>query len=209
MNDMNPKVDHYLEVGCGRCPLGGTPDCKVHRWQEELRHLRAIVLDCGLTEEVKWSIPTYTFRQKNVLVIAAFNDYCALSFFKGALLKDAKGWLSKPGENTQSARVIKFTNVQEIVTLEPILKEYIFEAIELEKTGLNITFKNNPEPIPEELQNKLDEIPALKKAFNALTPGRQRGYILYFSAPKQSKTRYARIEKYTDKILNGEGFHDR
>ena len=163
-------------------PTGGTPDCKVHRWPEELAKLRKIVLDCGLTEELKWGIPCYTYNKSNVATVSAFNEYCSISFFKGALLKDAHRILEKPGKNTQAARLVRFTNVQEIDKLETVLKDYIFEAIEVEKTGLKVDFKKNPEPIPEELQDKFDEIPALKNAFDALTPGRQRAYILYFSA---------------------------
>lgn len=206
---MNPKIDNYLAEGCGRCPLGGTPECKVHDWQEELVQLRRIVLDCGLTEALKWSVPCYTFQQKNILLVSAFKEFCALSFFKGVLLKDTEDILSKPGENSQSSRLLRFTNVQEVIAQEPIIKAYIHEAIEVEKAGLKVKFKKNPEPIPEELQQKLDENPALKTAFEALTPGRQRGYILYFSGAKQSKTRAARVEKYTQKILEGKGFHDR
>ncbi|KAB2336165.1 hypothetical protein F7731_11745 [Cytobacillus depressus] len=207
-NIMNSKVDKYLAEGCWRCPLGGTLDCKVHKWPEELEKLRMIVLDCGLTEEVKWGVPCYTFQKSNVAIVSAFNEYCSLSFFKGALLKDAYNILEKPGENTQAARLVRFTNVQKIVELEPVLKDYINEAIEVEKAGLKVNVKKNPEPIPEELQNKFDEIPALKTAFEALTPGRQRAYILYFSQAKQSKTRVSRIEKHMQQILNGQGLND-
>ncbi|MCH6267384.1 YdeI/OmpD-associated family protein [Neobacillus citreus] len=205
---MNPKVDKYLIDGCMRCPLGATPDCKVNNWPEELEELRMIVLDCGLTEELKWGVPCYTFQKSNVLIISAFKEYCSLNFFKGALLKDAHRILEKPGENTQAGRLVKFTNVKQIVELEPVLKEYIYEAVEAEKAGLKVNTKKNPEPIPEELQNKFEDIPALKTAFDALTPGRQRAYILHFSAPKQSKTRVSRIEKYMEKILAGKGLND-
>ncbi|NRD79901.1 YdeI/OmpD-associated family protein [Bacillus sp. BRMEA1] len=205
---MNSKVDEYLAEGCMRCPLGGTPDCKVHNWEEELKKLRIILLDCGLTEELKWSQPCYTYEKRNIVIMSAFKEYCAINFIKGSLLKDANGILIKPGENTQVGRQIKFTNVRDIVKMEPILKEYIYEAIEVEKSGVKPNIKKNPEPIPEELQKKLDEIPAFKTAFEALTPGRQRAYILYFSAPKQSKTKESRIEKYMAKILNGKGLND-
>lgn len=168
-----------------------------------------IVLDCGLAEESKWGVPTYTFHKSNVLILAAFNDYCSLSFFKGALLSDEHGILTKPGENTQAARLIKFTHVKEIAELKPVIKAYIFEAIEVEKEGLKVAFKKNPEPIPEELQIKLSENPELKSAFETLTSSRQRGYIIYFSAPKQAKTREARIEKCAPKILDGKGLNDR
>ena len=192
---MNPKVDEFLE--------------KARTWQEEMRKLRTIVLDCGLTEEFKWRQPCYTFNDKNILVISGFKNYCALNMFTGALLSDPKGILVKPGENTQAGRQIRFTDVREIEELKPDLKAYIFEAIEIEKAGLKIEFKKNPEPMPDELQQKLDEDPFFKSSFEELTPGRQRGYILYFSQPKQSGTRVARIEKCIPKILNGEGLNDK
>lgn len=207
---MNPKVDFYLTEGCGRCPLGGTPKCKVNNWPEELEQLRMILLHCGLTEDLKWGVPCYTFQKSNIAILAAFKEYCALSFFKGALLNDAKSILENPGENTQSARLIRFTNVREIVALEAILKAYIYEAIEIEKSGLKVDFKEKTKLVyPEEFQQKLDEAPALKAAFEALTPGRKRAYILYFSAPKQSKTRESRIEKCIPQILIGKGLNDR
>ncbi|MCX6353088.1 MAG: DUF1801 domain-containing protein [Bacteroidetes bacterium] len=206
---MNPKVDAYLIEGCGRCELGGTPQCKVHNWEEELELLRMIILDSGLTEELKWKVPCYTFQKNNILILAAFKEYCAISFFKGALLKDDYVILSKPGENTQAARLIKFTNLQEIEKVKTIIKAYIQEAIEIEKAGLKIDFKEKTKLIfPIEFQNKLDEIPELKMAFEALTPGRQRGYNLFFSAPKQSTTREARIEKCLQQILRGKGLND-
>src|SRR5207248_11328948 len=178
----NPKVDIFF--------------IKAKKWQKELAKLRMIILDCGLTEELKWGQPCYTFQKSNIVLIHGFKEYCALLFFKGALLKDANGILIQQTENVQAARQIRFTNVREIVEMEPILKAYIDEAIEVEKAGLKVNFKKTAEfKIPEELQNKLDKTPALKRAFAALTPGRQRGYMLYFSAPKQSKTREARIEK--------------
>jgi len=191
---MNPKVDVYLS--------------KAKKWQNELKKLRMILLDCQLTEELKWGKPCYTFRESNLAILYGLKESCAVGFLKGALLKDPNGILIKPGEHSQSGRWIKFTSVREIVEMEPILKTYIHEAIAAEKAGLKVEFKKNPEPIPEELQNKLDEIPALKTAFKALTPGRQRGYILYFSAPKQSKTRESRIEKWLQHILNGKGMQD-
>jgi uncharacterized protein YdeI (YjbR/CyaY-like superfamily) len=194
MNKMNPKVDGYLR--------------KAKKWQEEMEKLRMIILDCQLTEELKWGKPCYTFQKSNIVIIQGFKEFCALLFCKGALLNDANGILKKPGGNTQAARRIPFTNVREIVEMAPILKAYIYEAIEVEKVGLEVKFKKNPEPIPEEFQNKLDEIPALKSAFDALTPGRQRAYILYFSAPKQSKTRKSRVEKCMQQILNGKGLND-
>jgi uncharacterized protein YdeI (YjbR/CyaY-like superfamily) len=194
MNKMNPKVDGYLR--------------KAKKWQEEMEKLRMIILDCKLTEELKWGKPCYAFQKSNIVIIQGFKEFCALLFCKGALLNDANGILKKPGENTQAGRRIPFTNVREVVEMEPILKAYINEAIEVEKTGLEVNSKKNPEPIPEVFQNKLDEIPALKTAFDALTPGRQRAYILYFSAPKQSKTRESRVEKCMQQILNGKGLND-
>ncbi|AKG34773.1 YdeI/OmpD-associated family protein [Paenibacillus durus] len=192
---MNPKVDEFLS--------------KAEKWQEEFEKLRMIILDCQLTEELKWGVPCYTFQNKNIVLIHGFKEYCALLFMKGALLKDAHGILIQQTENVQAARQIRFTSVQEIVAMEPILKAYIDEAIEVEKAGLEVNFKKNTEyTIPEEFQNKLDEIPALKTAFEALTPGRQRAYLLYFSEPKQSKTRESRVEKYMQQILGGKGLND-
>jgi uncharacterized protein YdeI (YjbR/CyaY-like superfamily) len=192
---MNPKVDEFLG--------------KAKKWKEEYETLRNIVLDCGLTEEFKWMHPCYTFEKKNIVLIHGFKEYCALLFHKGALLQDAHGLLIQQTENVQGARQIRFTNVQEIVATESILKAYIHEAIEVEKAGLEVEFKKNEEfIIPEELHNKFDDIPALKTAFEALTPGRQRAYILYFSQAKQSKTRESRIEKCMQKILDGKGLKD-
>ena len=209
---MNSTVDQYLMEGCGRCALGGTPACKVHRWTRELSLLRTIVLQCGLTEEIKWGVPCYTVhfenKTQNVLIIAAFKDYCTLSFFKGALLKDALHLLHLPGENTQSARLFKFTHLDEIVELEATIKAYVLEAIDNEKKGEKVVFEKQREPIPEEFREVLDTMPDVKHAFFSLTPGRQRGYILHFSAPKQAKTRIARIEKLIPKIIAGKGFHD-
>ncbi|PYK87566.1 MAG: hypothetical protein DME40_14025 [Verrucomicrobia bacterium] len=192
MNKLNPEVDGYLK--------------KAKKWQEEMEKLRRISLDCRLTEELKWGKPCYTFQKSNIVIIQGFKEFCALLFCKGALLNDAKGILKKFG--WQAARRIPFTGVREIVEMELILKAYIHEAIEVEKAGLKVNFKQNPEPIPEEFQNKLGESPALKTAFEALTPGRQRGYILYFSGAKQSKTRESRVEKCMRRILNGKGLND-
>jgi uncharacterized protein YdeI (YjbR/CyaY-like superfamily) len=195
MNRLNPKVNFYFN--------------KSKRWQEELERLRTIILDCGLTEELKWGVPCYTFQKRNIVLMHVFKEYCALLFFKGALLKDANGLLVQQTKNVQAARQIRFTKVREIVKLKPILKAYIHEAIEVEKAGLKVNFKETAEfKIPEEFQNELDEKPALKTAFKALTPGRQRAYILYFSAPKQSKTRESRVEKCMQQILNGKGLDD-
>jgi uncharacterized protein YdeI (YjbR/CyaY-like superfamily) len=207
---MTNTVDEYLAVGCGRCPLGGTPDCKVHSWDDELKQLRTILLDTELTEEVKWKVPCYTYDGNNVLIMSAFKEYCSLSFFKGVLLKDPHGILEKQGENSQADRLIRFTDVDRIVELESVIKAYIQEAIEVEKAGLKVEYKSVSEfDVPEEFQSQLDDDPALKAAFEALTPGRQRGYLLYFSGAKQSKTRMSRVEKYIPKIFEGKGFHDR
>jgi uncharacterized protein YdeI (YjbR/CyaY-like superfamily) len=192
---MNPKVDFFFS--------------KAKKWQEEFQRLRMIILDCQLTEELKWGCPCYTFQQRNIVLIHGFKEYCALLFFKGALLKDAKGILIQQTANVQAARQIRFTNAREITKMEPILKAYIKEAIEVEKAGLKVNYKKTTEfKIPDEFQNKLDEIPALKTAFDALTPGRQRGYLFYFSQPKQSKTRASRVEKCMQQILNGKGLND-
>jgi uncharacterized protein YdeI (YjbR/CyaY-like superfamily) len=192
MKKMNPKVDGFLT--------------KAKKWQEEMTKLRRISLGCGLIEELKWGKPCYTFQKSNIVIIQGFKEFCALLFCKGALLKDPRGVLKKFG--WQAARRIPFNNVREIVEMEPILKAYIREAIEAEKAGLKVRLKKKPESIPEELQNKLDEIPALKTAFEALTPGRQRAYILYFSGAKQSKTRASRVKKCMPQILKGKGLND-
>ena len=192
---MNPKVDFYFS--------------KDKKWQKEFEKLRMICLDCGLTEELKWGCPCYTFQKRNIVLIHGFKEYCALLFFKGALLKDASGILIQQTENVQVARQSRFTNVREIVKMEPILKAYIYEAIEVEKDWLKVNLKKTSDfKIPEEFQNKLNKMPALKTAFNKLTPGRQRAYLFYFSAPKQSKTRESRIEKYLQQILDGKGLND-
>lgn len=192
---LNPKVDEFLT--------------KAKKWKPEFEKLREIVLDCGLTEDFKWMHPCYTFDKKNIVLIHGFKEYCALLFHKGALLQDAQGILIQQTENVQAARQIRFTNVQEIVDMEPILKAYILEAIEVEKAGLEVEFKKTTEfTVPEEFQMKLDQNPALQTAFEGLTPGRQRAYLHYFSEPKQAKTRESRIEKYVQQILDGKGLHD-
>lgn len=205
---MIPEVDLYLEEGCGRCPLGGTPDCKVHTWSEELRQLRLIINDCGLKEELKWSIPCYTSQGNNILTLSTLKEYVGVGFFKGVLIEGQDEVLEKPGPNSQSARLIKFTNVDQIIKLEPALRDCIQQSIEIERKGLKVEFKQNPEPIPEELQKALDEDPALNQAFESLTPGRQRSYILHIGGAKQAKTRISRVEKCTSKIFEGKGFHE-
>ncbi len=195
MNEMNPKVDFYF--------------IKANKWQEEIEQLRTIALDCGLTEQLKWGCPCYTLQKSNIVLIHVFKEYCAFFFFKGALLKDTKGILIQQTENVQAARQVRFTNLKEIVKLKTTLKAYIHEAIEVEKAGLKVPMKKTTEyKVPEEFQNKLDKNPQLKTAFNALTPGRQRGYLFHFSQPKQSKTREARVEKYIPQIMKGKGFDD-
>ena len=192
---MNPKIDFFFN--------------KASKWQKEYEQLRAIILDCGLTEELKWGCPCYTFEERNIVLIHGFKEYCALLFFKGALLNDADNILIQQTKNVQSARQVRFINVQQIIKLKPVLKAYIYEAIEVEKAGLKVKLKKTAEfTVPQEFQNKLDRSLALKKAFNALTPGRQRAYIFYFSQPKLSKTRAARVEKHMQHILKGKGLND-
>jgi len=195
MDRTNPKVDFFFK--------------KAKQWQKEYEKLRTILLDTPLTEELKWGVPCYTFQKKNVVLIHGFKEYCALLFVKGVLLKDPEGILIQQTENVQAGRQIRFTNVQAIIELEAILKKYVYEAIEVEVSGLKVKLKKTSDYIiPEEFQNKLDEDPVLQTAFEALTPGRQRGYIFYFSQPKQSKTRASRVEKYIPQILNGKGLND-
>lgn len=192
---MNPKVDFFFS--------------KAAQWREEFQQLRSIILDCGLTEELRWGKPCYTFQNSNIVLIHGFKEYCAILFIKGALLKDAHHILIQQTENVQAARQVRFTNVQEIVKLKTILKAYIREAIEVEKAGLEVNYKKTSEfKMPEEFKSKLDKNRALKTAFAALTPGRQRGYLLYFSSAKQSATRASRVEKYTPQILKGKGLDD-
>ncbi len=192
---MNAKVDFYFN--------------KAQKWQEELEPLRMIVLNCGLIEELKWGVPCYTFERKNIVLIHTFKEYCALLFFKGVLLDDTNGILIQQTKHVQAARQIRFTNVQEIIEKKAALEAYIYEAIEVEKAGLKVDLKETTAfVVPEEFQKRLAEIPALKTAFETLTPGRQRAYLLHFSAPKQLKTREARIEKYMHHILKGKGLND-
>ena len=192
---MNPGVDFYFD--------------KPTKWQKEIQQLRMIVLDCGLSEELKWGVPCYTFQGTNIVLIHVFKEYCALLFFKGALLNDVHGILVQQTKNVQAARQVRFTNIGEIVKMSPFLKVYIYEAIEVEKAGLKVTFKKTEDfVIVEEFQKQLDKMPKLKAAFQSLTPGRQRAYTLFFSAPKQSKTRESRVEKYIPQILEGKGLND-
>lgn len=191
----NPKVDQFLN--------------KAEKWRGEFAKLREIVLDCDLTEELKWGVPCYTYEGKNVVLIHGFKNYCALLFVKGALLHDPEGILVQQTENVQTGRQIRFTSIQQITEKEAALGAYVRQAIDVEKAGLEVEFKKNTEyTIPEELQTQFDENPALKTAFEALTPGRQRAYLLYFTQPKQSKTRESRVEKYMPQILSGKGLND-
>jgi uncharacterized protein YdeI (YjbR/CyaY-like superfamily) len=192
---MNPKVDWFFD--------------KATKWQEEYEKLRMIALDCGLAEELKWGCPCYQFEKSNIVLIHGFKEYCAYLFFKGALLNDPDGILIQQTKNVQSARQIRFTSVREIVKMKAILKAYIYEAIEVEKAGLKVKYKKTADfKLPEEFQKKLAKMPSLKKAFEALTPGRQRAYLFYFSQAKQPKTREARVEKYVKQILAGKGLED-
>ena len=194
---MNPRVDFYFDKE------------RAGKWYKELEQLRTIALSCGLDEKLKWGCPCYTYQDANIVLIHVFKEYCAFLFFKGALLSDANGILIQQTKNVQSARQIRFTNVREIVKMEKILKAYVYEAVEVERAGLKVKLKKTSEfKVPEEFQKRLDKSTALKKAFDALTPGRQRAYIFYFSQAKQSKTREARVEKYLKQILNGKGIDD-
>ena len=195
LSSMNPRVDFYFAEG--------------RKWHDEVEQLRMIVLDCGLKEELKWGCPCYTQDRKNIVLIHDFKDYCALLFFKGALLKDPRGILIQQTKNVQSARQLRFTNVREIVKLERVIKAYIKEAIQVEKAGLKVAMKKTAEfSVPEEFQKQLDKSAALKKAFKALTPGRQRAYLFYFSQAKLSRTRESRVEKAIPQILKGKGLDD-
>src|SRR5215472_15685050 len=194
-SQMNPQVDQFLN--------------KAKKWQPEFAKLREIALDCQLTEELKWRQPCYTFEGHNIVILGGFKDYCAVMFFKGSLLKDAEGVLIQQTEHVQAGRQMRFTNVQQIVEMEAVVQAYIYEAIEVEKAGLKVNFKKTSDfAVPRELQSRLDNMLSLKAAFAALTPGRQRAYLFYFSAPKQSKTREARVEKCIPQILEGKGLDD-
>jgi uncharacterized protein YdeI (YjbR/CyaY-like superfamily) len=193
-------------MGCMRCKFGGTPACKVHKWTEILEYLRQIALESGLKEEVKWGAPVYTHQGKNIIAIGALKNFATLGFFKGVLLRDPEGILQQQG-NLQSDRIVKFTQVEDVERLESTLREYIKEAVAIEESGQKVTFQKNPEPIPEELLEAFDAAPVFRNAFYQLTPGRQRGYIIHFSQPKQASTRTSRIERYKEQILAGIGLH--
>jgi len=209
MPKMSTNANNYFTDGCGRCKYGGTPDCKVHTWADELKVLRQLALDSGLVEESKWGMPCYTYNNKNVLIVNAFKDYCALSFFKGVLLTDSHQLLSQQGENSQSARIIKVTKDTDLDRIKDTLQSYIDDAIAVEKSGAKVAFKDNTErELPTELLQVLDDDPGYHAAFFALTPGRQRGYSMHFAQPKKVETRFARIEKCRDRIFDGIGLNE-
>ncbi|MEQ9468228.1 MAG: YdeI/OmpD-associated family protein [Ekhidna sp.] len=207
---MNPKIDTYFAEGCGRCELYQTPQCKVHSYVEPMEHLRRMLLETELQEDYKWKQPTYTLNDKNVLILTAFKDYCCLAFFKGSLMKDPGKVMVTPGENSQAARQLRFTKTDQVKKQEKLIRAYIQEAIELEKSGAKVDFKQKDElEFPEELIQKMDEDPSFKHAFEKLTPGRQRSWNLHFSSAKQSATRSSRIEKAKTKIFEGKGWNER
>lgn len=206
---MNQSAEAYFVTGCMRCELGNTPDCKVHQWEKPLRLLRSIILDCDLTETAKWGIPCYTYRQKNLILIGAFKSFCMISFLNGSILQDNDGLLSKPGPNTQTDRWLKFSTYQEVIALKPLIKAYIYEAIEAERLGLKPALQKKELNIPIELQAIFEKEPVFQKAFESLTAGRQRGYLIFFSQPKQSQTRISRIIKYKQHVEAGKGMYDK
>lgn len=206
--ELNPQVDKYLIDGCMRCQYGGTPQCKVNNWREELELIRQIVLKAGLKEEIKWGAPIYTHKGKNIVSVGALKESANIGFFKGVLLTDTHKILTQQG-NLQSDRIIKFINADDIKKLKSVIKSYVLEAIAIEESGKKVEFKKNPEPIPDELSQVFEDDPSFKRAFYGLTPGRQRGYIIHFSQPKQSQTRMGRIEKYKQQIFNGVGLNDK
>ena len=209
MPSTHPAVDAYLAEGCGRCPLGGTPECKVHPWAAALQQLRRILLTHDLTETRKWGVPCYTFAGKNLALIGAFKDHCTLSLLQGALPDDPHGLLEKPGPHSQVDRVIRFRSEQEVLAREPLLSGYLAQAKAVQQAGLKVQTEAVPEAIPAELQATFDEDPVFQAAFEALTPGRQRGYLIYFSGAKKAGTRSARIEKHRERIMQGKGMQDR
>jgi uncharacterized protein YdeI (YjbR/CyaY-like superfamily) len=198
-----------LEVGCGRCKWGGTPKCKVHTWEKELPALRSILLECGLNEEVKWGMPCYTENDKNILILSPFKEYCALNFFNGALIDDNANLLTAPSENTQAGRQMRFTHIDQVTNQKDLIKQYIFQAIEVERQGLKVATKKVEEyPIPDELTVVFKSNPDFKSAFYQLTPGRQKAYLLHFAQPKQSATKTSRIEKAMPDIFDGKGLNE-
>jgi uncharacterized protein YdeI (YjbR/CyaY-like superfamily) len=209
MKIINPKVDLFIADGCGRCEYYATDRCKVRNWQTELQHVRQIMLESDLEEEIKWGVPVYTHEGKNIVIISALKDCVTFGFFKGVLLKDTHKILEKQGESVQSARIIRFTSVDRILEMASVIKDYITEAVAIEVSGTKVEFKKDLEPIPAELEDRFEELPALKDAFYSLTPGKRRGYVIYISQPKGSEARFSRIEKCIEKIMNGEGLHDK
>jgi uncharacterized protein YdeI (YjbR/CyaY-like superfamily) len=205
---MDQSISEFFSIGCGRCSLVGTPQCKVMTWNEELYVLRDIILTTGITEERKWGVPCYTDNGKNIILLSALKDAATLSFLKGCLIDDVHGMLIAPGKNSQSARYMKFTSVKEIKKSKTIIMDYLKQAVHIERTGKKVEFKKEDDPIPEELSDAFNTHPRLKTAFYALTPGRRRGYLLYFNQAKQSATRVSRIQKYIPVILDGKGIHD-
>jgi uncharacterized protein YdeI (YjbR/CyaY-like superfamily) len=205
---MNPTISEFFSIGCGRCSLVGTPQCKVMTWNEELHVLRDIILTTGITEERKWGVPCYTDNGKNIILLSALKDSATISFMKGTLIDDVHGLLIAPGKNSQSARYMKFTSVKEIKKSKTIILNYLHQALEIERKGKKVAFKKDDDPIPEELIEAFENNPKLKTAFYALTPGRRRGYLLHFNQAKQSATRISRITKYIPAILDGKGIHD-
>ncbi|NUQ82403.1 MAG: YdeI/OmpD-associated family protein [Bacteroidetes bacterium] len=207
MSHPNPDVDSYFTDGCMRCEHGGTPQCKVHRWEQEMAVLRSLILQCDLTEERKWGVACYTLNGKNVVILGAFKEYCALAFFKGALMKDPEGLLTKAGEHSQAGRQIRFTSMADIEGKEDVLQAYLFDAIEVELSGVPIPRQPESEfPMPSELADRLESDPFLKEAFEALTPGRRRSHQLHISQAKQAQTRLSRVEKSIPMIMAGLGF---
>ncbi len=206
---MNPQVDTILAEGCGRCKLVGTPECRIIIRSQEMKSLRELALEAGLEEEVKWGFPAYTFKKKNIFMLGSFKEYSSIMFFKGALLSDPDNILVQPTENSNSGRQLRFVNAKEISKQKKSILAYIFEAIEIEKSGAKIEAKKTSDyPMPDELKLKFKELPELKTAFEKLTPGRQRGYLLHFSQAKQSATRLSRIEKCMEAIFNGKGMNE-
>ncbi|MDI9355860.1 MAG: DUF1801 domain-containing protein [Chitinophagaceae bacterium] len=204
---MTTSIEQYMIDGCMRCKYGGTPQCKVNTWRAALEILRQTVLETGLTEEMKWGVPVYTKNNKNIVTINALKESANIGFFKGVLLADTYKILQQQG-NVQSARIVRFTHIDEIIKIKDILREYILEAIRIEESGAKVELKKNPEPLPPELLEAFADDPAFEIAFYNLTLGRQRGYIIYFSQPKQPKTKIERIQKYKEQIFKGIGFHD-
>ena len=206
---MNPTIAEFFSIGCGRCPLVGTPECKVKTWNEELHALRDIILKNDVMEERKWGVPCYTVNGKNIILLTALKESATISFIKGSLIDDVHGMLISPGKNSQSARYMKFKSMQEINSAKPIILEYIKQALEFERNGKKVPFKKVDDPIPVELSDLFASQPELKTAFYALTPGRRRGYILHFNQAKQSSTRHSRIQKCIPLIMQGKGLQER